>query len=256
MRLNPPPHVSQTQLQEALARVAQRHRKADDERFALIDATNPRAVLDQIDYSPNLALPRKVLHADVYDGLVLEAWCWWAGKRALRDRLKRGRRLGWSLAELGEPLGITSRQGVASLIDRLDALLEWNRPDESWSRDKRRADREKTARTEWIAEHRERVVSVCAAVVAHLGGLADDAAASDLEEVEADLAADDWTPGTLVWLGSAVFALRTVPAVLELEAEHLAHRALHAAGQLLNDYSADLARAVPKRPGRRRTVSV
>jgi hypothetical protein len=132
-----PPHVTRTELDAAITRVLWRHRHIDDPHRAGL-GTEPRDVLEQLTRG-SVALPRWVVAADTLDGLVLSVWLWWEDRRRERALLRRGLHLGLTLGELGTPLGISSPQGLRDRLDRLDALLAFDRPDEKLTRAARAA---------------------------------------------------------------------------------------------------------------------
>ncbi|MDT7703001.1 MAG: hypothetical protein QOJ30_5326, partial [Pseudonocardiales bacterium] len=96
--------------------------------------TAPRDVLDYLARRGPAGIPRWVAAADTADALILSTWCWWDDRRREHRLLRTGRSLGLSLSELGAPLGITTRRGTQDRIDRLDALLRYDRPDEQLTR--------------------------------------------------------------------------------------------------------------------------
>lgn len=204
--------------------------------------TDPRDVLDYLAARGVAGIPRWVAAADTADALVLHTWCWWDDRRREHRLLRSGRSLGLSLAELGAPLGITTRRGTQDRIDRLDALLRYDRPDEQLSRTARREAKARDARQVWIDDHRNDVGAVLAGFLAQARRFLDHVAPHELEaagddppsagagewldELAADYTGDAITPATLAVAGLAAAELRTTPAVLALDPRHRLHTAL------------------------------
>ncbi|MEK6443909.1 hypothetical protein [Pseudonocardia sp. T1-2H] len=245
--MSTPPRITDIELSAAVERIARRHDRIDDSRRSAM-GTAPRDVLDYLAARSPAGIPRWVAAADTADALILSTWCWWDDRRREHRLLRNGRHLGLSLSELGAPLGITTRRGTQDRIDRLDALLRYDRPDEQLTRDGRRDARNRDARQDWIDAHRDEIRAVLAGFLAqarrfadavapeeHAGGPDDDPDDADLpsagagewlDELTADYDADDLTPATLAVAGLAAAELRTAPAVLELDAKHRLHTAL------------------------------
>ncbi|MHA6797575.1 hypothetical protein ACVGVM_29315 (plasmid) [Pseudonocardia bannensis] len=249
-----PPRITAAERDAALARIARRHARIDDVRRSEL-GSEPRDVIAYVLGRGPAGVPRWVAAADHADALVLMTWCWWADRRTERRLLRQGRHLGLSLAELGAPLGITSRQGVQDRLDRLDALLEYDRPDEQLTRTARREARNRDARQVWIDRNRDAVRAVLAGLLAqahrlldtdlpdtdlpaapdghrpradtngHLPG-AGPGAGDWLDELAADYDSDALSPATLAVAGLVAAELRTTPAVLALDPRHRLHTAL------------------------------
>jgi hypothetical protein len=156
--------------------------------------------------------------------------------------LKAGRDRGLFLAQLGAQVGV-GKQGVIDRIDRLDALLRYDRPDEQISRASRRADRERCERLPdeqtWLSARRDEVAAVIADVVAQ----ADRFDVQDrewIEELEIDGHDDDFTASTMVILGLATAELRTAPTVLSLDSTrpYAVHTVLARADRLRGQFAA------------------
>jgi hypothetical protein len=235
-----PPRVARVEVDAALNRIAARRRQIDDERFGQVDADDPAAVLDYL-RTHGGRLPRDLedmARKDVDDGLVLVVWLWWEDRRREYELLLAGVRLGMPLSQLGAPLGLGSRvqspdgnrrRGVQDRIDRLAALLKYDRPDARITREARRVDQERTApgdpQAVWLRKHGEWVSAVAARLLAYYD-LADEEAAEYLVEVRHDWREESWTPGSLVWMGLAAAALRVSPGVVGLGDRHGVQRAL------------------------------
>nr|WP_211177971.1 hypothetical protein [Pseudonocardia acidicola] len=243
-----------------MARIARRHARIDDPRRSGM-GSEPRDVVAYVLGRGPAGVPRWVSAADHADALVLSTWCWWEDRRTERRLLRQGRHLGLSLAELGAPLGITTRQGVQDRLDRLDALLEYDRPDEQLTRTARREARAADARQDWIDAHRDEIRAVLAGLLAQSRRFAEmttqDEPESDpedppgvdddppsppgegtwLDELAADYTADALTPATLAVAGLAAAELRSAPAVLALDPRHRLHAALRAVEALRARYA-------------------
>jgi len=216
------PQVHRHELGSAIERIARRRAKVDDRhREKLPDApdSDPREVLDYLRQYSGPAIPLWVLQADVCDALTLNNWLWWEDRRRELHFLKAGRDRGLFLAQLGAQVGV-GKQGVLDRIDRLEALLRYDRPDEKISRAARQAARERSERTAaeqaWLGRRRDDVAAVIADVVAQANrfGVEDR---EWVDELDMDRRDDDFTPATMVILGLATAELRTAPAVMGLD---------------------------------------
>jgi hypothetical protein len=217
------PKVHQFEVERAIEMIAKRRKKVDDsnlDRLPDSACSDPREVLDYLRKFSGIDIPRWVLQADVSDALVLNNWLWWEDRRRELHFLKAGRDRGLFLAQIGAQVGI-GKQGVLDRIDRLEALLRYDRPDEKITRAAREAERQARERrpTEeaWLAARRDELL----AVIAELSYEADrfDLLDEDREWLD-ELAIDargDFTPATMVILGLAAAELRTAPSVLALE---------------------------------------
>jgi hypothetical protein len=204
--------------------IAKRRAKVDDfNRDRLPDSadSDPREVLDYLRKFSGPDIPRWVLQADVCDALTLNNWLWWEDRRRELHFLKAGRDRGLFLTQLGAQVGV-GKQGVLDRIDRLEALLRYDRPDEQITRAARRSDREarerRPAENAWLDARREEL----AAVISGLVGAADRFEIDDedrewVDELAIEMREEDLTPSTMVILGLAVAELRTAPAVLALD---------------------------------------
>lgn len=178
-------------------------------------------MLDYLQRFSGRDIPRWVLQADVCDALTLNNWLWWEDRRRELHFLKAGRDRGLFLSQLGAQVG-TGKQGVLDRIDRLEALLRYDRPDEKLTRAARLAEREARDRrpTEeaWLAANRAELLDVVAGLVREAARfeLQDDER-EWLDELAADAEAADFTPASMVILGLATAELRTAKAVLALD---------------------------------------
>lgn len=247
-----PPRILAAERDAAIARIDRRHARFDDPRRSEL-GSEPREVLEFVLGRGTVGVPRWVSAADHADALVLWTWLWWEDRRTERRLLRQGLAAGLSLSDLGSPLGITTRQGTQDRIDRLGALLEYDRPDEQLSRDLRRQLRARDARQVWIDDHRDEVRAVLLALLiqAHrvlAEGDADLDSGADgstpgpgrdieievhparewLDAIGADYTDDTLTPATLAAAGLAAAELRTDRSVLNLDRHHRIHGALHA----------------------------
>jgi hypothetical protein len=226
--------------------IAKRRAKVDDRhREILPDSpdSDPREVLDYLRKYSGPDIPRWVLQADVCDALTLNNWLWWEDRRRELHFLKAGRDRGLFLAQLGAQVGV-GKQGVLDRIDRLEALLRYDRPDEKITRSARRSQREARERrpTEqaWIDANRREFVEVITGLV----GQADRYKIEDedrewVDQLAIDARDDDLRPATMVILGLATAELRTAPAVLALDSTrpHTVHSLLARADGLRSQFA-------------------
>jgi hypothetical protein len=236
--------VHQSELGSAIVRIARRRAKVDDrDREKLPDSpdSDPREVLDYLRKYSGPSIPRWVLQADVCDALTLNNWLWWEDRRRELHFLKAGRDRGLFLSQLGAQVGV-GKQGVLDRIDRLEALLKYDRPDEKITRDARRAERERAERTpdvqEWLSGRHDELAAVIADVVAEAAryGLPER---EWVDELEIDGRDGDFTSSTMVILGLATAELRTAPAVLSLDSSRpfAVHTALARADTLRGQFA-------------------
>jgi hypothetical protein len=238
------PKVHRHELGSAIERIARRRAKVDDRhREKLPDSadSDPREVLDYLRKYSGPGIPRWVLQADVCDALTLNNWLWWEDRRRELHFLKAGRDRGLFLAQLGAQVGV-GKQGVLDRIDRLEALLRYDRPDEKISRASRRAARERSERLPdqeaWLNARREELRVV-------IGDVLDQAERFDVQErewvdeLEIDGRDDDFTAATMVILGLATAELRTAPAVLSLDSSrpYAVHTVLARAEKLRSQFA-------------------
>jgi hypothetical protein len=234
------PKVNRSELERAIAMIAKRRTKIDDyHRELLPDApdSDPREVLDYLQKYSGSDIPRWVLQADTCDALTLINWLWWDDRRRELHFLKAGRARGLFLAQLGAQIGV-GKQGVLDRIDRLEALLRYDRPDEKIARASRRADREaqerRPAQQAWLDAHREELVALIAGLVAEAERYElEDDDREWLDQLAIDARDDNLTAATITILGLAAAEVRTAPAVLALDSPrpHTVHSLLiHADG--------------------------
>ncbi|RJQ70542.1 hypothetical protein D5S17_28860 [Pseudonocardiaceae bacterium YIM PH 21723] len=229
-----PPRITRAELRETLVRIINRRVKVDDpDRHHLCDdpdQADPREVRAYLRRYAGPNIPRWVLQADAVDRLTLGAWTWWDDRRDELADLRAGIRLGLFLSTLGAPLGIKSPQGVQDRMDRLEALLKYDRPDEKLTRTARRIQREHDPRDRWVTQHATELQDVAGRVLA--AAERHQVTGEWLEELAADHAAAAWSPASLGVLGLALGELRTASAVTELQTTHNVHRAIAAAEHL------------------------
>ncbi|WP_133697078.1 hypothetical protein [Mycobacterium sp. BK086] len=251
------PKVHRSEVGRAIVMVAGRRAKVDDpHRWRLPDSpdSDPREVLDYLRKFSGASTPRWVLQADVCDALTLNNWLWWEDRRRELHFLRAGRDRGLFLSQLGAQVGV-GKQGVLDRIDRLEALLRYDRPDEKITRAARRLDQEARERAPdelaWVECHRDEIL----AVIDELAGQADRFAIDEegrewLDELVIDARDDDLRPATMVVLGLASAELRTAPAVLELDSSRpfAVHTVLARADRLRCDFAAIGASAGSGRP--------
>ncbi|WP_308820175.1 hypothetical protein [Pseudonocardia alni] len=155
--------------------------------------------------------------------------------------------------ELGAPLGIRTRQGVRDRLDRLDALLVHDRPDEQLTRESRRSARDRDARQVWIDDNLDRIRAVLAGLVAQVGrlwGQAEDDSScrsegpldEDIREWLAELTIDYRdnviTPATFAVAGLLIGCVRGHPHVAELDRRHRLHSSMSGVDALRSDFAA------------------
>jgi hypothetical protein len=218
------PKVHRSEAGRAIAMIARRREKVDDRnREMLPDSadSDPCEVLDYLRKYSGSDIPRWVLQADVCDALTLNNWLWWEDRRRELHFLKAGRGHGIFLAQLGAQVGV-GKQGVVDRIDRLEALLRYDRPDEKLTRSARRSEREARelwpAQAAWLDAHREQLVSVITRLVGEADRYGIDGDEREwVDELALDARDDELTPATMVILGLAAAEIRTAPAVLALD---------------------------------------
>ncbi|AFM20225.1 hypothetical protein Mycch_5561 (plasmid) [Mycolicibacterium chubuense NBB4] len=217
------PKVHRIEAVRAITVIARRRDKVDDKHRDLLpdaESSDPRDVLDYLRKFSGNDIPLWVLQADVCDALTLNNWLWWEDRRRELHFLTAGRARGLSLAQLGSQVGV-GKQGVVDRIDRLEALLRYDRPDEKITRAERRAARasqlHRGEELDWLSRHSDLVRSLTVAVIDHAGQyqLADDER-EWIDELAVDLRDEALTPATMVLLGLAATELRTATAVMAL----------------------------------------
>lgn len=211
-------------MSRAILIIAKRRLKVDDpSRHHLPDApdSDPREVLDYLQKYSGPTIPRWVLQADVCDALTLNNWLWWEDRRRELHFLTAGRDRGLFLTQIGVQVGV-GKQGVIDRIDRLEALLRYDRPDEKISRAARQAERQTQERRPvedaWLDAHRgelNRVICDLLAAAERLG-LADEDR-EWLDELAVDGRAMVLNPATMVIIGLAAAEVRTSPFMLGLD---------------------------------------
>jgi hypothetical protein len=204
--------------------IAKRRARVDDrnrDRLPDSPSSDPREVLDYLQRFSGINVPRWVLQADVCDALTLNNWLWWEDRRRELHFLKAGRDRGLFLAQIGAQVGI-GKQGVLDRIDRLEALLRYDRPDEKITRSARlsarRAQERRPAEDDWLSARRDEMLAVIAELLYEadrFGLLEEDR--EWLDELGIDARDGGFTPATMVILGLAAAELRTAPAILSLE---------------------------------------
>jgi hypothetical protein len=216
------PKVHRSEVASAIVRIARRRAKVDDRhREMLPDSadSDPREVLDYLRKHSGPDVPRWVLQADVSDALTLNNWLWWEDRRRELYFLKAGRDRGLFLTQIGAQVGV-GKQGLLDRIDRLEALLRYDRPDEKITRATRQSERERLARMPseeaWLHVRREELMTVITGLVQQADRFEIDER-DWVDELEIDGRDDDLTSSTMVILGLAAAEIRTAPPVLELD---------------------------------------
>jgi hypothetical protein len=241
------PKVHQVEVQRAIAKIAERRAQIDDStRESLPDSpdADPREVLDYLRTHSTRAVPLWVLQAEVCDGLILNNWLWWEDRRRELQLLRAGVERGLYLAQLGAQIGV-GKQGVRDRIDRLEALLRYDRPDEKIMRRERRTARgaieDQSVEAAWIESHREELLELMADLAAQADRFELHEAERDwLDELAADAGDRTITPATMVILGLSAAELRTSRAVLALPPgrPYSVHALLAAADNLRAEFAA------------------
>jgi hypothetical protein len=225
----------------AIIMISNRRAKVDDrnrEKLPNSPDSDPREILDYLRQHSGRDIPPWVLQADVSDALTLNNWLWWEDRRRELHFLRAGRERGLFLAQLGAQVGV-GKQGVVDRIDRLEALLRYDRPDEKISRLARRGDRQAKERwpseVAWLHTHHDELVAVSTALVDQ----ADRYQLADpdrewIDEIAIDARAGEFSPATMVILGLAAAELRSAAPVLALDSTrpHTVHTALARAEKL------------------------
>lgn len=250
--MSTPPKVTKSELISHLEMVTKRRRKVDDPHLDELPAVDnhidSRTVLDFLDYLRKYpARTPGYRHADITAALQLTVWLWWEDRRRELSWLKAGRSAGMFLAQLGEPLGIGKR-GVIDRIDRLEALLRFDRPDEKHTREARRRSAFEAIEVDWVAEHRDQLHEVIADLVAEADrwNLAEDdrlmldELARDATDDHSDHTDDGLTPGSMNLLNLAVMELTTAEPVAELATAvkpYKVHGVLERANRLRSEFA-------------------
>lgn len=250
------PHVHRVEVERAIDRIAKRRKKVEDRnRHRLPDAldSDPTEILDYLRKYTGQDIPRWVRQADVCDALTLNNWLWWEDRRRELHFLRAGRREGLFLSQLGAQVGV-GKQGVIDRIDRLEALLRYDRPDEKLTRAHRQAQRGarelRPAQDRWLESHRRQLSELVNALVRHATRY--ELVELDrewIDQLQIDVRNDDLTPASMAILGLAVADLRTAPAVLALSDSrpHGIHAALMTADHLRSSFA---SLGVEKKPDR------
>lgn len=250
------------ELAGAISRIARRRAAVDDvHRDRLPDAadSDPREVLRYLRQFSGTDIPRWVLQADVCDALILNNWLWWEDRRTELHFLLEGRRRGLFLDQLGAQVGV-GKQGVRDRIDRLEALLRYDRPNEKLTRAARAAakvaDQRRTAEDTWIKNHQAMLRDAIAELLEQAGRLVADGEDREwLDELAVDTNAEGDLGRTIMpILGLAVDELRTSPAVLALPATrppHPVHEALARCDALRGAFAAVTDKPVGRAQRRR-----
>lgn len=226
--------------------------------------SDPREVLRYLRRFSGQDIPRWVLQADVCDALTLNNWLWWEDRRTELHFLVEGRRRGLFLDQLGAQLGI-GKQGVRDRIDRLEALLRYDRPNEKLTRAARAAardaERRRTAEDQWLEEHEPTLRAMIADLLAEAAALtlADDER-EWIDELAVEIRGADGDLGRTIIpiLGLAADELRTSVAVISLphtRPPHRIHGVLARCDALRSDF-ASLRSTPPEAPRTRRSPAM
>jgi hypothetical protein len=151
---------------------------------------------------------------------------------------------------LGSQVGV-GKQGVIDRIDRLEALLRFDRPDEKITRAARRSAREARLRRPvedaWLQARRDELIGLIAEVV----GQADRYEIVDderewVDQLAMDARDEELAPATMIILGLAAAELRAAPGVVALRSARpcAVHAVLAHADRLRTQFAA-LTTATP-----------
>lgn len=241
------PMVHRVEVVRAITTIAKRRTKVDDrhrDRLPDSEDSDPREVLDYLRKYSAPPIPLWVLQADVCDALTLNNWLWWEDRRRELHFLKAGRERGLFLSQLGAQVGV-GKQGVIDRIDRLEALLRYDRPDEKLSRAARQAARmaqeRRPAQIRWIEEHRCTLMGLAAAIVAQAEHYPlPDEDREWIDELAVDAGDAAWTPATMAVLSLAAAEWRTAPAIVGLDSRrpHDVHVLLQRIDELRSRFAA------------------
>lgn len=248
------PRVHRIQVERAISSIAGRRDKVDDpNRWRLPDApdSDPREVLAYLRVYSGADIPRWVLQADIGDALTLNSWLWWEDQRTELHFLQAGRRRGLFLSQLGAQLGV-GKQGIINRIDRLEALLRYDRPDEKITRAARKSRQEALARRPaemaWLQDRFPELIELMAGCVSEADryGL-DDEQREWIDQLAQDVRDGDITPATMVIWGLALSELRAAPVVLALDSSrpHHVHTVISRSEAIRAEFAA-IGRAAPK----------
>lgn len=253
--MSTPPRITHSELLGHLRLIVSRRVKVDDPHVELLPAVDNglgrREVCDVLAYLRKYPTEHRwVQQADAVAALELTVWLWWEDRRDELHWLKTGRARGLFLSQIGAPLGISTRRGVLDRIDRLEALLRYDRPDEQITREARRLaagrDANRDVEMAWVREHQGELRDVAAGLLdaarryevndrEMLDELADDAGLpTGLIECEVERP-PKFTPASLAILGLAAAEVATAPRVAELADRpqpYKVHRVLEKAAAL------------------------
>lgn len=239
--------VHRTEAARAITVIARRRDKVDDRHRELLpdsEDSDPREVLDYLQKYSGPDIPQWVLQADICDALTLNNWLWWEDRRRELHFLKAGRARGLFLSQLGSQVGV-GKQGVLDRIDRLEALLRYDRPDEKITRAERHAARtageRRSAELYWLELHGEQVRSLAKAVIDYAAQYRlEDVEREWIDELAIDLHDDVLSPATMVLVGLAAAELRTAAVVIALDSSrpHRVHTTLSRVDELRSRFAA------------------
>lgn len=203
----------------AAAAIVDLRDEVDDPSRWQADPDNPLALARWVQAHPNRGMTAAQQAAEVLAVLQLRVAAWWTWERVELWALRRAVELGVDWRQVGEVLGVGSRQGVETRRARKEALLSpLHTPSEkAWRRYRR--DRARGAldpRARWLDDHRAQLNHLADQLLAHRDQAADQ---EWLEELDADRRAGRWTAGAVTVLACAAMELDDVPAVQEVRAQ-------------------------------------
>ena len=245
-----PPKVTQAEVDRSIALISKRRLTCGDRHIELLP-DDAYGVLRYLERHSGPDIARPVRQVEALDVLRLTNWLWWEQRRLELWGLKQGLALNQYLSTLGAQLGIRSRQGTRDRIDRLEALLRFDRPDEQLIREMRRLDLLDGVAQEveggWIEEHADELRELTARLLdaADRYKLLDKGQREMLDELASDArlwsTRHGFTPQSMTILGFAADEVAACPGVLALDSSrpHRVHQVL-AQAHLLRAQFADL----------------
>ncbi|MEV5279689.1 hypothetical protein ACFYMW_25485 [Streptomyces sp. NPDC006692] len=184
-----------------MARFEQRHTTADNPRrdeFPDIDAPGSELSVVLFGRTQRRALPRLAQKAEAIDRLVLIQQLRLRLDREELAALQDGNAAGATWRQLGDPLGITTKQGTVQRMQRLRVAVELGpsalRAPHVLRAHERGEAEEEQSRSGWIELHHERVRHAAAELLLHRAALTTDEDAVEWLDDLADLIEEPVSP--------------------------------------------------------------